>query len=42
MDQTASSYQGVLRQYRKRGEDANLDCDYGLYPSRHRKETPQD
>lgn len=42
MDQTASSYQGVLRHHRECSEDADLDCDYRLYPGRYRQEKPQD
>ena len=30
MDQAASTNQGVLRDKRKGGENANLDCDFGL------------
>src|SRR3989338_6139309 len=41
VDQAASAYQEVLRQFRECGEVANLDRHVGLYPRRHRQEAPQ-
>jgi hypothetical protein len=41
MDQAASAHQGILRDFRKRSEDANLDRHFGLRPRRHRQEAPE-
>src|SRR5271170_5121355 len=41
MDQAAPADQGVLRNFRKRGEDTNLDRHLGLRPRRHRQEAAE-
>ena len=39
MDQAASTNQGVLRDKRECGENANLDCDFGLSSGGYLKKT---
>jgi len=41
MDQAAPPHQGVLRNFRERGEDTNLDRHLGLRPRRHRQEAAE-
>jgi Domain of unknown function (DUF4372)/Transposase DDE domain len=41
VDQAASAYQEVLRQFRECGEVANLDCHVGLCPRGHRQKAPR-
>ncbi len=41
VDQAASSYQEVLRQFRECGEVTNMDRRVGLCPRRHRQEASQ-
>ena len=41
MDQTASSYQALLRHYRERSQNADLDCHIGLCLGRHREKAAQ-
>ena len=41
MDQAAPADQGLLRNFRKRREDANLDRHLGLRPRRHRQEAAE-
>jgi hypothetical protein len=41
MDQAAPAHQGILRDFRERGEDTNLDRHLGLRPRRYRQETPE-
>ena len=40
VDQTASSYQGVLRHLGERGQNTNLDCGVRLRARGHRQEAP--
>ena len=42
MDQTASSYQTLLRHLRERGKNADIDCHLCIRPSRYREEKAQD
>ena len=37
MDQAASSYQTVLRDFRDRGKDADLDCRVDIRAGGHRE-----
>ena len=41
VDQAAPTHQGILRNLRERGEDANLDRHLGLRPRRHRQEAAE-
>ena len=42
MDQTASSYQAILRHLRERSKNTDMDCHRSIRPSRHREEKTQD
>jgi hypothetical protein len=42
MDQTLSENQDILRNFRERGEDSNLDCHQRLRSGRNRQERTQD
>jgi hypothetical protein len=42
VDQTASSYQAILRHIRECSKNTDMDCHLCIRPSRHREEKTQD